>query len=102
MEKDTVSEPYILEAIKDLKQTDNRFIVFNVHYRYDDGGVERKQDVVLLVYWRSKNMCKDRMSHAGTSNYIKSTLVCGAYLEIESIGDLSWDVVVDACQKKKK
>merc|ERR1712048_77097 len=86
----------------DLKPTDNKFIVFNVQFAFDDNGVKRHMETVLLVFWRSGNMSTERMTFASTSNYIKETLVCGAYLEVENVGDLDWDIVVDACMKKKK
>ena len=101
VKKDTISEPYIQEAIKDLKSSDNALIMFNVHHRWNDDGVERKANTILLVFWRSSAMCKTRFRYSTSTQYIKETLGAQAYLEVESAGDLTWDIVKAQCRKKK-
>merc|ERR1712087_157807 len=51
VKQDTCSEEHIAAAIKDLKPSDNEFLMFRVFFPYDDNGTERQCDTVLFVYW---------------------------------------------------
>merc|ERR1712032_398020 len=93
-----------LEVAKNLlSEKETAFVMFHINYRDDDDN-GRPVSCILLLFWRATSgvgATKMNMKFSSTVNTLKNALTHGSYMEAESLGDITWDIVKARCKSKR-
>merc|ERR1712032_1410133 len=79
------------------------FVFFHINYLDADDN-NRAVSCILLLFWRASKgvkSTKSNMKLASSTSAIRNSMTNISYLEAESKGDLTWDLIVAKCKSKK-
>merc|ERR1712032_175152 len=90
-QEESIKQLEIAKGLLDEKQSS--FVMFHINY-LDEDDSNRPVSCILLLFWRATAGGGNTKS---TVNTVKNSLTHNSYMEAESIGDLTWEIVKARC-----
>ena len=97
------SKSELAKCVAMLKPEKPEFVFFHINYLDADDN-NRAVSCILLLFWRASKgvkSTKSNMKLASSTSAIRNSMTNISYLEAESKGDLTWDLIVAKCKSKK-